>query len=135
MSFGADINAYTNFDETVYTLQVPTDQPEVVSRGISILRDWSDGVTFDPTEVEKERGVVLEEWRLGRGASKRLFDKEAPVLFHGSKYADRITIGVPEVIKGAPRDAIVRFYKDWYRPDLMAVIAVEVRAGRDGSRR
>jgi zinc protease len=124
VAFGADLNASTSFDQTVYTLQVPTDQPELVSRGISILRDWSDGVTFDPVEVDKERGVVLEEWRLGRGAQMRLFDKEAPVLFHGSKYADRITIGKPEIIKGAPRDAIVRFYKDWYRPDLMAVVAV-----------
>jgi zinc protease len=81
-------------------------------------------VTFDPVEVDKERGVVLEEWRLGRGAGMRLFDKQAPVLFHGSKYAERITIGKPEIIKGAPRDALVRFYKDWYRPDLMAVVAV-----------
>jgi zinc protease len=81
-------------------------------------------VTFDPGEVEKERGVVLEEWRLGRGASMRLFDKQAPVLFFGSKYAERITIGKPDIIKNAPRDALVRFYKDWYRPDLMAVIAV-----------
>src|ERR1700722_15448148 len=124
VAFGADLNAYTNFDETVYTLQVPTDQPDLVSKSMSILRDWSDSVTFDPVEVEKERGVVLEEWRLGRGASMRLFDKQAPVVFFGSKYADRITIGKPEIIRGAPRDALVRFYKDWYRPDLMAVIAV-----------
>jgi zinc protease len=124
VSFGADLNAYTSFDETVYTLTVPTDQGDLLNRAIGVLRDWSDSVTFDPTEVEKERGVVLEEWRLGRGAGMRLFDKEAPVLFHGSKYADRITIGKPEIIRGAPRDAIVRFYKDWYRPDLMAVVAV-----------
>ncbi len=122
--FGADLNAHTSFDETVYTLQVPTDKPELVDRGVSILRDWSDGMTFDPAEVEKERGVVLEEWRLGRGAQMRLFDKQAPVIFHGSKYADRITIGNPEIIQHAPRETLVRFYKDWYRPDLMAVIAV-----------
>jgi zinc protease len=124
VSFGADLNAYTSFDETVYTLTVPTDQGDLLDRAIGVLRDWSDSVTFDPTEVEKERGVVLEEWRLGRGAAMRLFDKEAPVLFHGSKYADRITIGKPEIIRGAPREALVRFYKDWYRPDLMAVVAV-----------
>jgi zinc protease len=124
VSFGADLNASTSFDQTVYTLQVPTDQPELVSRAIGILRDWSDGVTFDPGEIDKERGVVLEEWRLGRGAHTRLFDKEAPVLFHGSRYAERITIGKPEIIQSAPRDALVRFYKDWYRPDLMAVVAV-----------
>lgn len=124
VSFGADLNAYTSFDETVYTLTVPTDQGDLLNRAIGVLRDWSDSITFDPNEVEKERGVVLEEWRLGRGAGMRLFDKQAPVVFHGSKYAERITIGKAEIIKGAPRDALVRFYKDWYRPDLMAVIAV-----------
>jgi zinc protease len=124
VSFGADLNAYTNFDETVYTLQVPTDQPELLNKSIGILRDWSDSVTFDPVEVDKERGVVLEEWRLGRGAQMRLFDKQAPIFFYGSKYADRITIGKPDIIKNASRDTLVRFYKDWYRPDLMAVVAV-----------
>jgi zinc protease len=124
IAFGADLNAHTSFDETVYTLQVPTDKPELLNRAVGVLRDWSDSVTFDPIEVDKERGVVLEEWRLGRGAGMRLFDKQAPVVFHGSKYADRITIGKPEIIKGASRDTLVRFYKDWYRPDLMAVIAV-----------
>jgi zinc protease len=122
--FGADLNAYTSFDETVYTLQVPTDKPELVNKGFEILRDWAGDVTFEPEEVEKERGVVLEEWRLGRGAGMRLFDKTAPIVFYGSKYADRITIGKPEIIKKAPRDTVMRFYKDWYRPDLMAVIAV-----------
>ncbi len=122
--FGPDLNAYTSFDETVYMLQVPTDKPEILATGFQILRDWADGVAFEAEEVEKERGVVLEEWRLGRGASRRLFDKQAPIVFHGSKYPDRLPIGKPEIIKGAPRDALVRFYKDWYRPDLMAVIAV-----------
>jgi zinc protease len=124
VAFGADLNAYTSFDETVYTLQVPTDKPELVDKAVSVLRDWSDADAFDPTEVEKERGVVLEEWRLGRGAGMRIFDKQAPVLFHGSKYADRITIGKPEIIKGAPPATLKRFYDDWYRPDLMAVVAV-----------
>jgi len=122
--FGADLNAYTSFDETVYTLQVPTDKPELLAKGIDVLRDWAGDVTFDPEEVEKERGVVLEEWRLGRGAGMRIFDKQAPILLNGSKYAQRLPIGKPEIIKGAPRDAVVRFYKDWYRPDLMAVVAV-----------
>jgi zinc protease len=122
--FGADLNAYTSFDETVYMLQVPTDKPELVSKSFNVLRDWADGVSFEPEEVEKERGVVLEEWRLGRGASMRLFDKTAPIVFHGSRYPERLPIGKPEIIKGAPRDTLVRFYKDWYRPDLMAVIAV-----------
>ncbi len=122
--FGADLNAYTSFDETVYTLQVPTDDPDILNRSVGVLRDWADGIAFDPPEVEKERGVVLEEWRLGRGARMRVFDKQAPVVFHGSKYAERLTIGKPEVIRRASRDTLVRFYRDWYRPDLMAVIAV-----------
>jgi zinc protease len=124
MRFGADVNAYTNFDETVYQLEVPSDDPKYLDKGFDILRDWAGDVTYDPTEVDKERGVVLEEWRLGRGAQARLFDKQAKVIFAGSRYAERLTIGLPDVLKKAPRDALVRFYKDWYRPDLMAVIAV-----------
>ncbi|HSN27967.1 MAG TPA: insulinase family protein, partial [Kofleriaceae bacterium] len=124
MRFGADLNAYTTWDQTVYQLEVPTDKPEFMQKGLDILRDWAGDVTYDPEEVAKERGVVLEEWRLGRGANARLFDKHAKVLFKGSRYADRITIGLPEIIQKAPRDTLYRFYKDWYRPDLMAVIAV-----------
>ncbi|MDQ3366692.1 MAG: insulinase family protein [Myxococcota bacterium] len=124
MGFGADLNASTSFDETIYTLTVPTDDKTFVPKGFDILRDWAADVSFDPTEVDKERGVVLEEWRLGRGAFQRLFDKQAKVLFKGSRYAERLVIGLPDTLKTAPRDALVRYYKDWYRPDLMAVIAV-----------
>ncbi|HLL21884.1 MAG TPA: insulinase family protein, partial [Kofleriaceae bacterium] len=124
MGFGADLNAYTSFDETVYTLTVPTDDKAFVPKGFDILRDWAADVAFDAAEVDKERGVVLEEWRLGRGAFQRLFDKQAKVLFKGSRYAERLTIGLPETLKTAPRDTLVRYYKDWYRPDNMAVIAV-----------
>jgi len=124
MKFGADVNAYTSFDQTVYMLTVPTDDKTVMNTGLDILRDWAGDVTFAPDEVEKERGVVLEEWRLGRGPFMRIFDKQAPVLFHASRYADRITIGLPEIIEHAPRATLMRFYQDWYRPDLEAVIAV-----------
>ena len=124
MRFGPDVNAYTSFDQTVYMLQVPTDDKAVMSTGLDILRDWAGDVTFDPVEVEKERGVVLEEWRLGRGAFARINDKQWPVIFKGSKYAERLPIGLPEILKKAPRDALVRYYKDWYRPENMAVIAV-----------
>ncbi len=124
MRFGADLNAYTSWDQTVYQLEVPTDKPEFIAKGLDILRDWAGDVTYDPNEVKKERGVVKEEWRLGRGAGMRLFDKHAKVLFKGSRYADRITIGLPEILDKAPPAALTRFYKDWYRPDLMAVIAV-----------
>jgi zinc protease len=124
MTFGADVNAYTSFDETVYQLTVPTDDRAVLTKGLDIVRDWAGDVTFDPGEVDKERGVVLEEWRLGRGASARIEDKQFPVIFQGSKYAQRLPIGIPEILKTAKRDTLYRFYKDWYRPGLMAVIAV-----------
>jgi zinc protease len=124
MRFGADLNARTTFDDTVYELEVPTDKQAFLDKGLDILHDWAGDVSYDPVEVDKERGVVLEEWRLGRGAQQRLFDKEAPVLFKGSRYAVRLPIGLPEVIQKAARDKLHQFYKDWYRPDLMAVIAV-----------
>jgi zinc protease len=124
MKFGADLNAYTSFDETVYQLQVPTDDAAAVTKGFEILRDWTSDITFDPGEVDKERGVVLEEWRLGRGAGQRLLDKLLPALFGNWRYATRLPIGLPAIIEKAPREKLVQFYKDWYRPDLMAVIAV-----------
>jgi len=124
MRFGADLNARTGFDDTVYQLEVPTDDKAFLDKGLDILRDWAGDVTYDPAEVDKERGVVKEEWRLGRGAEQRIFDRQAPVLFKGSRYAVRLPIGLPEIIDKAPRDKIAAFYKDWYRPDLMAVIAV-----------
>jgi zinc protease len=124
MRFGADLNAGTSFDETVYQLTVPTDTAAIVRKGFQILEDWAHGVTFDSTEIRKERGVVLEEWRLGRGAGQRMFDKQFPVLFRGSRYAVRLPIGTPECIQRCPPAAMRRFYRDWYRPDLMAVVAV-----------
>jgi zinc protease len=124
MRFGADLNARTDFDETVYELEVPTDDKAFLARGFDILHDWAGDLSFDGAEVDKERGVVKEEWRLGRGAGQRIFDKQAPVLFKGSRYAVRLPIGLPEILDKAPRDRLVKFYKDWYRPDLMAVIAV-----------
>jgi zinc protease len=124
MRFGADVNAFTSFDETVYQLQVPTDDYQFVDKGLDILKDWAGAITFDPGEIDKERGVVLEEWRLGRGSSARVFDKQASTLFAGTRYADRLTIGLPEIITKAPHEAVTRYFKDWYRPDLMAVIVV-----------
>jgi len=124
MRFGADINAYTSFDETVYMLQVPTDKPEVMDRAFQVLEDWAHNVTFDPAEIEKERGVVLEEWRSGRGAGMRTTEKLFPVVFKGSRYADRIPIGLPDIIQNGKPERLKQFYADWYRPDLMAVIAV-----------
>ena len=122
--FGADLNAYTSFDETVYMLQVPTDTPSILNKAFEILGDWAHLVSFDDTEIDKERGVILEEWRLGRGADARLRDKEFPVIFDGSRYAERLPIGKPDIIRNVDHNTLRRFYNDWYRPDLMAVVAV-----------
>ncbi|MEP6589979.1 MAG: insulinase family protein [Gemmatimonadota bacterium] len=122
--FGADLNASTSFDETVYILPVPSDKPELVDRAFDILQDWAAGVTFDSTEVVNERGVVMGEWRSGLGVGSRLRDREFPLLFAGSRYADRLPIGDTAIIAHAEPGPIKRFYHDWYRPDLMAVIAV-----------
>jgi len=124
MRFGADINAYTNFDETVYMLQIPTDTASIVSTGLDILREWATALAFDSSEVSRERGVVVEEWRLGRGAGARMSDKQIPIILHGSRYAARLPIGVKQIIETAPAAAMRRFYNDWYRPDLMSVVAV-----------
>jgi zinc protease len=124
MQFGPHINAYTGFDETVYMLRVPMDDPEMLSTAFQILVDWAGGLLFDPEEVDKERGVVIEEWRGRRGAQARVQDQQFPVIFHGSHYAERLPIGDPEVLKTAPPEVLRRFYEDWYRPDLMAVVAV-----------
>lgn len=124
MRFGADVNAYTSFDETVYMIEVPTDSLELVDAGLRILRDWASEISFDSLEIEKERGVIIEEWRLGRGANARIFDSQAPILFKNSKYAERLPIGKKEVIETFNHETLKRFYSDWYRSDLMAVVAV-----------
>lgn len=124
MRFGADVNASTGFDETIFMLQIPTDKPEVLDKSMLILEDWAHNVTFDDTEIDKERGVIEEEWRLGRGASARLQDKQFPLLLKGSRYAERIPIGTMDVIRNFKHDRLKTFYRDWYRPDLMAVVAV-----------
>lgn len=122
--FGADINAHTGFDETVYQLTLPSDKEEILNNGIKIMKEWAHDVSFDPTEVDRERHVVVEEWRLGRGASQRMMDKVLPVVFKDSKYANRVPIGKKEIIEGASYDVIKRFYHDWYRPDNMAFVLV-----------
>ncbi|MGD2216039.1 MAG: insulinase family protein [Gemmatimonadales bacterium] len=124
MRFGPDLNAYTSFDETVYMLTVPTDSAELVATAFQILEDWAHGLAFDHEEIDKERGVIIEEWRLGRGAGARIRDQQLPVLFQGSRYAERLPIGKREIVESFEYETLVRFYRDWYRPDLMAVIAV-----------
>jgi zinc protease len=124
MRFGAHVNAHTGFDETVFQLQIPTDTPGVIDRSFLVMEDWAQNVTFDSDEIDKERGVVLEEWRLGLGADSRMRDEQLPVLLKGSRYAERMPIGTPEILRSFRPEALKKFYTDWYRPDLMAVIAV-----------
>jgi zinc protease len=124
MRFGADLNAYTSFDETVYMLTVPTDTGKALEKGMQILEDWAHNVTFDAAEIEKERGVVIEEWRLGQGAEERMRDKYFPILFRDSRYAVRLPIGTRANLESFKHDDLTRFYRTFYRPELMAVIAV-----------
>ena len=124
MRMGADLNAGTSFDETRYMLQIPTDSPEVMANTFQILEDWAHGLTLDPEEIDKERGVIIEEWRLRRGAAARIQDEQFPVLLRDSRYAERSPIGTVESLETFEHEALRRFYRDWYRPDLMAVIAV-----------
>ncbi len=124
IKFGPELNASTGFDRTMYKLTVPTDDADILSKGFFVLEEWAHNLAFDPEEIDKERGVVIEEWRLGRGAQMRMLDKQLPVLFKGSKYAERIPIGKKEIIESADYQTIKDFYNDWYRPDLFAVAAV-----------
>jgi zinc protease len=122
--FGPHVNAYTSFDETVYMLDVPTDRPGYVDRGLLALHDFAAGMLLLPEEIDKERGVVIEEWRGRLGAGSRLTDKQLPVLLARSRYAERLPIGTPEVLKSFPRQRLVDFYRKWYRPDQMALVIV-----------
>jgi zinc protease len=121
---GPHVNAYTSFDETVYMLDLPTDNAEILPKGLTALADFAGGLSFDPDEVEKERGVVIEEWRGRLGAASRVRDKQIPIIFYNSRYAERVPIGKPEIIRNAPVARLRAFYDTWYRPDRMAVIAV-----------
>src|SRR5438132_7556240 len=121
---GPHVNASTSFDETIYMLDLPTDQGDIVAKGLTALADFAGGLTLDPKEVDKERGVVIEEWRGGLGAGSRIRDKEIPIIFYKSRYADRLPIGKPEIIRNAPAARLRAFYDTWYRPERMAVVAV-----------
>jgi zinc protease len=122
--FGADTNAYTSYDETVYQLQVPTDKEGALEKGLLVLADWAGGATLSTEEIDKERGVVLDELRRGKGAGRRIRDVQDQLVFRGSRYADRLPIGLETVITGASPDVLRDFYGRWYRPDVMALFAV-----------
>src|SRR5436190_4826445 len=117
---GPHVNAYTSFEETVYMLDLPSDKTEVVDKGLIAMADFAGGLTLDPAEIDKERGVVIEEWRQGLGAASRVREKQVPVLFYRSRYAERLAIGKPEIIRTSPPQRLRRFYDTWYRPERMA---------------
>jgi zinc protease len=124
LTIGADANASTGYDETEYILRVPTDVPGVLDRAMLVLQDWANGATFDQAGIDRERGIVLSEWRMNLGAGERIQNKIRSIQLQGSRYAIRPPIGDPDVIAHAQRAELLRFYHDWYRPDLMAVIVV-----------
>jgi len=124
MRFGPDINAFTSFDETVYMVTIPTDTAAIVDKGFQILAEWAHAVTFDSAQVERERPVVIEEWRLGQGAENRMQNRWFPVIFSGSRYASRLPIGEKAVLDNYSRATLRNYYDTWYRPDLMAIVAV-----------
>lgn len=125
MKFGPEINAFTSHDVTNYMLQkVPIEKKENIDTALLILHDWAHLVAFEDEEIDKERGVIHEEWRVGRDAMFRMQKKSNKILFYGSKYAERDIIGDINIVDKCPYDAIKRFYKDWYRPDLQAIVAV-----------
>lgn len=124
VKFGADLNAYTSFNETVYILPIPSDDPEKLEKGFQIIEDWAHNATLTNEAIDDERGVVLEEYRLSLGGDKRMLKEYLPKLMHGSKYADRLPIGTKSNLENFDYQDVKDFYNDWYRPDLMAVVAV-----------
>lgn len=122
--FGADLNAYTNQDETVYLLTLPTEKPEVVRSGVQVLRDWAGYVTYDTDDINAERGVVVEEWRTRQGAESRVQHEHRNAMYYGSKYAERDVIGDTNVLLRSDAENARRFYRTWYGPQNMAIIAV-----------
>jgi zinc protease len=124
VQFGADLNAYTSFDETVYMLPIPTDKPENLETGFKILQEWAQGALMTDQDINEERKVILEESRLGKGAQDRMAKKFLPKLLAGTRYGQRLPIGKDELLKSFKPEVLRRYYKDWYRPNLMAVVVV-----------
>lgn len=122
--FGSDLNAYTSFDETVYQLPIPSDDPELLKNGLQVLRDWAQDALLDDEEIDKERGVVLNEMLGGRGAQQRMRDQYFPMILNQSRYAQRLPIGTKEIIEGFDPETLRNFHRAWYRPNLQAIIVV-----------
>lgn len=124
MEFGAHVNAMTSFEETVYLLRIPTDDNAITEKALQMLDDWARAISLEDEEIEAERGVVIEEWRLSLGAQNRVLNAQLPIIFKDARHAERLPIGKKKILETAPTETVRRFYEKWYRPDLMAVVAV-----------
>ncbi|MCL2128955.1 MAG: insulinase family protein [Treponema sp.] len=129
MRFGPEVNAYTSFDETVYGIEVPVEIGQdgrriIPEKALAVIDDWTSSILFNPDDVDSERLVIMEEYRTRLGAGERISREIFPMLFRGSPYAERLPIGIPEIIETAPTGRLEGFYKRWYRPENMAIIIV-----------
>lgn len=125
VKFGENLNALTGLDKTIYNISnVPVVREGIIDSCLLVLHDWANDLTLDPKEIDKERGVIHEEWRTGMGAMMRMHEKVLPVLFEGSQYANRLPIGTMEVVDHFPYQALRDYYEKWYRPDLQGVLVV-----------
>ena len=126
VKFGENLNAYTSFDETVYNINnVPViTNPQAIDSCLLILHDWSHDLLLEGDEIDKERGVINEEWRMRSSAGQRMYERALPILYEGSKYAHRMPIGTMDIVMNFPYQDIRNYYKKWYRPDLQAIIIV-----------
>ena len=125
IQFGGDLNAYTSIDKTVYNISnVPTTREGIIDSCLLILYDWADGLLLEQEEIEKERGVIHEEWRLRTSAQMRMLERDLPKLYPGSKYGYRMPIGLMEIIDNFERPFLQQYYEKWYRPDNQAIIVV-----------
>ncbi|MCL2434761.1 MAG: insulinase family protein [Lentimicrobiaceae bacterium] len=129
--FGRDLNASTGFEATLYFVNLPTDDEELFNMGLKILDGWAFNMLLTEDEIDNERGVIIEEWRLYQSADERMFEKMLPILFKGSQYAERNVIGTLESLENFTYQAIRDYYKRWYRPDNMAIILVGDFDGKD----
>ena len=125
VKFGAQLNAYTSVDETVYNINnVPTAREATIDSVLLILHDWSHNLTLDPKEIDKERGVIHEEWRLRTSAMNRIIERQGPKLHSNSRPGSRFPIGLMSVVDNFKPEALRAYYEKWYRPDLQAIIVV-----------
>ncbi len=122
--FGADLNASTGYEQTMYELPIPSDDPEFMKKAFQILQDWASNVSYNAEDIDSERGVIMSEWRQRNDYRFRLRDNMFKTIYKGSKITKRNIIGDTAILQNFKHDVIRRFYKDWYRPDNMAIIAV-----------